>query len=477
MKTRAFLTLGLSTLAFAGTMAAFGEGTAFAGASDPTKMAQQKNDAARKALARGDADAAVTFGEAAVTYDPGMVGYRVMLGQAYLKAGRFVSARAAFGDALVLEPTNGKAALNLALAEIAVGDWDGARRTLDAHAATIPVRDRGLAIALAGDPASAVELLGTAVRAPDADAKTRQNFALALALAGRWQNAKTVAAMDVAPDQLNARILQWAAFANPTSASDQVASLLGVVPVVDPGQPVALALAPAGDRNVALAAAAPVDTFMPKAQSETKAQPEAMTVAAEQVVPVPEASEPVMASVSSVSFAPRREVVQILPARAVNSVVAKIRPTSGSTPADTIIARSKSAAAAFVVAKAKPAPSGSAAAPAKGDYFVQLGAFENAAVAKDAWIRARRISTFGGQAPSGVNFAGKSGTFYRLSVGGFARGEADAMCRTYRAKGGTCFVRTGAGDSAAAWRKAPAATLKGSTTVAGTSGSKGSKKG
>lgn len=472
MKTRAFLTLGLSTLAFAGSMAAFGEGSAFAGASDPTKMAQQKNDLARKALARGDAEGAVTFGEAAVTYDPGMVGYRVMLGQAYLKAGRFVSARAAFGDALVLEPTNGKAALNLALAEIAVGDWDGARRTLDAHAATIPVRDRGLAIALAGDPASAVELLGTAVRAPDADAKTRQNFALALALAGRWQDAKTVAAMDVAPDQLDARILQWAAFANPTSASDQVASLLGVVPVVDPGQPVALALAPAGDRNVALAVAAPVDTFMPKAQPEAQVQPDAMTVAAEQTVPLPQASEPVMASVSSVSFAPRREVVQTLPARAVNSVAAKIQPTS----ADAIIARSKSAAAAFVVAKPESAP-GAAIAPAKGDYFVQLGAFENAAVAKDAWVRARRIANFGGQAPSGMNFAGKTGTFYRLSVGGFARGEADAMCRTYRAKGGKCFVRAGAGDSAAAWLKTPVATLKRSATMAGTSGSKGSRKG
>ncbi len=469
MKTRAFLTLGLSTLAFAGTMAAFGEGSAFAGASDPTKMAQQKNDAARKALARGEAEAAVTFAEAAVTYDPGVVGYRVMLGQAYLKAGRFVSARAAFGDALVLEPTNGKAALNLALAEIAAGDWDGARRTLDAHATTIAVRDRGLAIALAGDPASAVELLGTAVRAPDADAKTRQNFALALALAGRWQDAKTVAAMDVAPDQLDARILQWAAFANPTSASDQVASLLGVVPVVDPGQPVALALAPAGDRNVALAAAAPVDTFMPKAQ------PEVMAVAAEQNVPVPAAPEPVMASVSSVSFAPRREVVQTLPTRAVNSVAIKIQPTSDATPADAIIARTRSAVAAFVVPKAKPARAG--AAPAKGDYFVQLGAFDNAAVAKDAWTRARRVSSFGGHAPSGANFTGKTGTFYRLSVGGFARGEADAMCRSYRAKGGKCFVRTGAGDSAPAWLKVPVATLKRAAKVAGTSGSKGSRKG
>ncbi|WP_430983686.1 hypothetical protein, partial [Escherichia coli] len=80
----------------------------------------------------------------------------------------------------------------LALAQIATGDWAGARKTLDTHAATIPVADRGLAIALAGDPATAVEVLEPAARAPEADAKIRQNFALSLALAGRWREAQTV---------------------------------------------------------------------------------------------------------------------------------------------------------------------------------------------------------------------------------------------------------------------------------------------
>ncbi|MEG3124760.1 SPOR domain-containing protein [Sphingomonas sp. GB1N7] len=454
MKTRALLALGLSTIAFAGTMTAFiGEGgSAYAGASDPTKMARKQFDYARKALAGDNALAAVKFGEAAVSYDPGVVAYRLVLGQAYLKAGRFTSARAAFSDALVLEPTNGKAALNLALAEIAEGNWDGARHTLDANAATIPVSDRGLAIALAGDPASAVELLEPAVRAPDADAKTRQNFALALALAGRWQDAKTVAAMDVSPGDLDARILQWAAFANPKSASDQVASLLGVTPVVDPGQPVALALN--ANKNVAVAAVAPVDAFMPKAQ------PEAAAVATAMGTPVVPAAEPVpvMASVSSVSFAPRREIVQVLPARAVSTIPAKRESAPGAAIANVFVAKSRTATSAFVIPKAKAAPVGAAVATAKGSYFVQLGAFENAAVAKDAWGRASRISKFGGRAPSGAQFASKSGNFYRLSVGGFTREDADKTCRSYRAKGGHCFVRTGAGDSIPAW-------IKGSTAV------------
>jgi hypothetical protein len=44
-------------------------------------------------------------------------------------------------------------------------------------------------------------------------------------------------------------------------------------------------------------------------------------------------------------------------------------------------------------------------------------------------------------------------SYYRLSVGGFARGDAERMCRSYRVKGGRCFVRQQAGDQVAAWVK------------------------
>ncbi|MEI9851593.1 MAG: tetratricopeptide repeat protein [Sphingomonas sp.] len=54
--------------------------------------------------------------------------------------GRFVSARQAFTDALSLDPGNGRVALNLALTEIAAGDWSGARNTLETHANTIPAQ-------------------------------------------------------------------------------------------------------------------------------------------------------------------------------------------------------------------------------------------------------------------------------------------------------------------------------------------------
>ena len=57
--------------------------------------------------------------------------------------------------------------------------------------------DAGLALALAGDPQSAVAVLEPAARAVGADARTRQNLALAYAFAGDWDQARTVAAQDV----------------------------------------------------------------------------------------------------------------------------------------------------------------------------------------------------------------------------------------------------------------------------------------
>ncbi|MEG3085769.1 SPOR domain-containing protein [Sphingomonas sp. PB4P5] len=437
MKTRTIATLSCSVLLLGGVLAGYtgSGGIAFAGEQNATKIAAKQFDQARKSLARGKADAAIGQAESAVGYDPQVAAYRVLLGQAYLKAGRFGSARAAFADALTLEPGNGKAALNLALAEIAEGNWDGARRTLDANAATIPISDRGLAVALAGDPATAVELLESAARAPEADAKTRQNFALALALAGRWADAKTVVAMDLAPDQVDARILEWASFAKPSSASDQVASLLGVTPVADPGQPVRLALN--GGAPVGLAAA-PVDDFMPGNPVEPVA------VASAALTPVIEPT-PVVASVSNVSFGPRYEVVQAQPPRAMRAGADQRNSAFG-------VASAQKA----VFDKAKPMM-GAAVAPkpqSKGNYFVQLGAFDNAAVARDAWGRlARAHSALAGHNPSGAAVQTKAGNFYRLSLGGFARGDAAALCQSYKARGGNCFVRAAAGDKMAAWVK------------------------
>ncbi|WP_262408421.1 tetratricopeptide repeat protein [Sphingomonas sp. JC676] len=444
MNARIMLSIGAAVFAVGGTAVTgiVTQGHAFATSAPNAKKAASEADAARKAIAKRKADKAVQHAELAVANDPQNAEYRSILGQAYLLSGRFTSAGQALNDSLTLNPEDGRVALNLVLAKIAQGDWAGARSTLQTHADHIPSSDRGLAFALAGDPVTAVEILTPAVREPTANAKTRQNLALSLALAGRWSEARAVAATDVSPDQLDARIMQWASFSRPTNAYDQVASLLGVRAVQDGGQPIALALAQ--QPNVAVAATAPapapaadpVDAYMP---GPAAAAPAVADAAPAPVAPVaaPDAA-PVVQQVAvtgpQVVFGPSAEVVQAF------SVSAKPAP------------------APVRVASVKPAakPVTKAATPSaklvSGNYYVQLGAFDSAAVAKDSWARvARRLPKLSGYAPQGAKFSTKAGNFYRLSVGGFARSDANSLCRQVRAGGGVCFVRAQAGDAVASW--------------------------
>jgi len=454
MKIRSKLVIGLSALCAGGTLAAgiATEGfalSAFATDAPNAKKAAQEAGAARKAIAKRKAGDAVAHAEAAVANDPQNAEYRALLGQAYLLAGRFASANQALADTLTLNPGDGRAALNLVLAKIAGGDWPGARAMLDSHEDTIAAADRGLAYALAGDPVKAVEILGPASRADDATPKTRQNLALALALSGRWAEAKQVASVDVAPDQLNARMMQWVNFARPTNAYDQVAALLNVTPAQDFGQPVRLALA---QQNVMLAAAtvqpvqpvqtAPVpeavDTYMPgvPANAEAVAAEAGVSTAVAAAAPAVAVTEanPVAGTNAGVVFGPRTEVVQSVP-------VAAVRVSAPSVAV--------SAKAPRLIEK-----SGVAAKPARGNFYVQLGAYVSPAVARDAWNRMDdRVAGLAGQTPYGAKVSTKAGNFYRLSVGGYDRSGANALCQQIKASGQTCFVRAGAGDATAAWVK------------------------
>jgi Flp pilus assembly protein TadD len=401
-------------------------GGSVASASDRSGALAAKGAAAnagkaQTALARRDGTAAIGYAECAVALMPQSAEYRMLLGQSYLQGGRFASASHAFADTLVLSPTNGKAALNLALSQVATGDWQAARHTLEINVAIIPAADRGLAMSLAGDTAGGIAVLTAAARSPQTSVKVRQNLALSFALAGRWQEARVVAAADMAPADVDARLEQWATFAQPVRASDQVAGLLGVRAVADTGQPVALALnAP--------------ERIAPGVPEQALA---ADSVAVE--TPVEVASAAVggpVAGFSKVSFGPRQEVVQSLPAM-------MLRPAGGPIKvALAPVASSRGMATAAYEAKA----------PTTGNWYVQLGAFESAGVAKDAWGRAsRRFAVLAGYTPSGMSFKAGGEGYYRLSVGGFNRSAADSMCRQYRAKGGTCFVRMGAGDTMAQW--------------------------
>ena len=431
-------------LAGAGLAALLALGTVqVAAIADARHDARQEKKAAgaavkaSKAIAKKQWTKAIASAEAAVALAPDDAGYRTILGSAYLRSGRFASAEAAYKDVLTLQPENARVALNLALAQIATGKWAEARATLDRHAGGIPAADRGLALALAGDPASAVTLLTAATRTASADAKTRQNLALAMALSGEWQQARTLIGLDLAPADADKRIVEWAVFARPTAASDQVAALLGVTPAVDPGLPVALALA--APVPVEAAKVVPVEAFMPGPPA-----PEAVAavVARTPRTPVEVAVAPAAMPVPFVAVAPPR------------LVAARAAGVPALRPATLLTAPIPYKIAATPLRKAAAKPVLAAKSPAKGDWVVQLGAFENAAVARDGWKRAtRRFTALQGHQPGGMNASVKGASFYRLSVGGFARADAMALCRSYRARGGTCFVRQQAGDQLAAWAR------------------------
>lgn len=353
-------------------------------------------DRARRAIAKRRWVQAVREAEVAVADAPTDAAHRRLLGIAYLRAGRFGSAAQAFDDALSLRPDDPAAALHLALAQIATGAWERARATLAAHAEGIAASDRGLALALAGDLPGALQLLMPAVRAPEADAKTRQNLAFTLALAGQWPQARALAGYDLAPDVAEKRLASWAALAQPRAASDQVAALLGITPADDPGQPLTLAL-------VAPVSVTPASGLM-------------------------------------------TAVTQIVPP--VAPIISQIVPP----PAPTLVPPEAAAAPVSPVAVPRRAAPAGPRALTPGIYYVQLGAYENAAVAHDGWRGAlRRWPVLGRWRPTGIP-AGGGVSLYRLSVGAIARGDAILLCRGYRARGGRCFVRTAAGDRPAPWR-------------------------
>lgn len=407
------------------------------------RKASQAARAARKAMGKRNGQQAVTHAEAAVAFDPRNGEYRQLLGETYLFAGRFVSAAQALNEALSLDPGNGRIALNLALAQIATGEWQTARQTLETHAATIPASDRGLAFALAGDPGTAVALLSDAARRPEADAKTRQNLALSLALAGQWQQAKAIAAFDLPADQVDGRIMQWATFSRPQNAYDQVAGLLGVTAVADQGQPERLALA--RSMSVALAAQQvvdPVDRYMPggaTAVDDAAAAPAAPAADVGSVAAV-EIDAPAVAAPagSQVVFGERREVVQSVPVGLAKPVAA-VRPAAVA------------AASAGASRLLKPVPA-ERFVQGRGEWTVQLGAYDSSGVARDAWGRAvKRIPALSGMTPASASITTEAGSFQRLSVTGFSRADAVKLCGKVRATGGKCFVRTAAGDRAANW--------------------------
>ena len=373
------------------------------------------------AVQQGQFAEALALAERVVELAPRDAGYRMLLGDLYLKNGRFVSAEAAFSDVLTLDPRNPRASLSLALALIGQGKTQRATAQLEELAETAAPGDVGLAFALAGDPRRAVALLEPAAREPNATGRVRQNLALAYALAGDWQKARVTAAQDVSPADLSQRLAEWAEFASPSNSRNQVAMMLGVTAAAeDAGQPVRLALQ--------AEAPAPVESAEP-ATFTVPAQ--VQVAAAEPVVP----AEPEV--VAAAKFAAAAETL---------------------VKADPILIPAAAPVAPAPIPAFKPARVAkldSAPRPASnGRFVVQIGAYRNAVQVEIAWSRAQERFAFGPRVQpvsTTVGLPGR-GTFHRLSVASFEEpAEASRVCKSIKAKGGACFVRTKAGDAPVQW--------------------------
>jgi hypothetical protein len=331
-------------------------------------------------------------------------------------------------------PTQPKLVLKLALVEIAQGRDADALAALDAARGALDPADYGLAIALAGHAAEAVDVLNQVARAPGADARVRQNLALAYGLSGDWTTAKTVAAQDVPAEQLDARIQQWMAVATPTRPSDQVAMLTGVHPAVDPGQPQALALnsSPAGTRLAEL---------LPKTAPQPVEQPQ--QVAAIPATPPPALPEPEPAVVAEAAQSLLKDNAEQPEAPVVQAVAAK---PEAPTRFDTPVQPAKFVAISDTIRRAADAARKS---NGRSNSVVQLGAYSSADRVNVAWKNlTKRYPALANYTPMRARFTGAKGTFWRLSIKGFGnQQEAIARCEQLQSRGGKCFVRRVAGDA------------------------------
>lgn len=442
-------------LTTAGVFFAFGMGicgpvgvTSIAFAGDRSPEAKRAADASRQAeiaLRKGQHEEAVAHAEIAVGAEPSRADYRLILAQSYMRAGRFTAAATTYGDVLELDPSNGRAALNLALMQTALGRKAAALETLDTHREKIAAADFGLAVALAGDAESAVRILEAAVRAEGSDARARQNLALAFALSGRWVHARIMAARDVPYDQLNARMEEWAQFARPATDADQVAALMGVTPVQDAGQPQRLALNLGGGTTVALAEPQPVEAAAVPAAAEAAAPSVAQDEAPRFEVPAP-----VAAPAKSVTIALDAPAPMPAPVRRVDVPAA---PSAGQPEITKPIVRVSAEAPRQMIVPAVVRDEAAVQPVEGGRFAVQLGAYSSQARAELAWDRAtRRIGALAGHSASTAKVRVLGMSLYRLSVTGFAsRQVAGQVCTRIRNAGGSCFVRTIAGDKPMQW--------------------------
>lgn len=382
---------------------------------------------AESALAKGKTSKAIEHAEAAVLAAPRDGATRTLLANAYLEAGRFQSAATTYGEAIQVGDTNPRTVISLSLAQIGIGDLTGAYVTLERYESVLDPADFGLAVALTGRADKGVEILGNALRGGQNSPKVRQNLAYAFALQGNWIAARVMAAEDVPADQVDERLAKWASMAQPGAFQVRVASLLGVTPSQDQGQPAMLALAnhPGVDQLAAEIAG-------PEALAAELAPALAMKSELPPAGPAPAAFEAAFqagdAALADAELAPAIDGPRFVS----NAIVQDIPVSRGADFAPRV--------------SGKPVPVRAAAAPARapmiaGNYNIQLGSYFSMSDAQEAWkLFQKRHPELRDSERLITKARVKGKIYYRVAAAGFARESALSLCSTAKSRGAGCIA-------------------------------------
>lgn len=405
--------------------------------------------AAQLALSKGQPEKAIELAEAVVAASPREPAYRVLLGQAYLKAGRFVSAAATYDDAIKLGDSSAKSALGLALSYAATGRNGDAMAILEDWRDAIPAADLGLAMALSGEPARGSAILADALRNGENTPKLRQNLAYAYALDGRWREARIMMTQDVPADQIDGRISDWAAKARPEDYQVRVANLLSTPVRSDPGQPARLALGGIGPREQ-LAAASDEGTAVPQLAQRTSAPtaelPPLAPAEPDQALasyrPVNEpADEPAARGrrfAQAFGDAPQKPVAAV----PSNPVADRSEPKARKAAAPQAKLRRGLAAASHAAPTRRVAGAAPVSGPRNGSHLVQLGSFFTEQGARRAWgVYASKNPELRNYRMTITKAQVRGKTYFRVAAAGFKGGQgASGLCGKFKARGLSCFA-------------------------------------
>lgn len=413
-------------------------GLVLAGVAAAQPVLARSAEKAEAAMASDEIDSAVRYAEKAVAEAPRDGARRALLGQAYLRAGRLASARAALREATILGETSPRVALMLALAEIGSGDARSGVMILAQQADAIPAADRGLAFALAGETARGVEIISADIRGGNDNPKNRQNVAYAFALDGRWREARMMAAQDVPADVLDQRMTEWAMHARPDQAAQRVAALVGAKLREDRGMPTALALAnypaPASHAPApAMAATTPV----PVTEELPAVEPQYAEASEPYLAPAEAVSRPVVVAEVPASNVTRFAVVQPAPAALTAKLAARPAPAKSAAPKQALVkpAAVKVAAARVKAKAALPVPS------AGGTHVAQLGSYGSLADARAGWKTLQsRYANLRGAQPVITQAKVDGKDYWRVAAGGFDAKGAGAMCAAVKSGGNGCLA-------------------------------------